>query len=413
MKAPFRGSTFWIRLQVVGTLCAVASATVLGVALASPDVLLDRSSKLPDPAVIPTSPPDPGQADPRSFLTLRVATSTAASDEPQLPGNLPSYLRPTEQSVPPVSDTSGTPRQTPTSAAGASACVIDCILLGVATEEFPGDWSALDSFNALSHGGLDIVAFFQAWGDHDREFKTWLPQLDEKGYAPLITWEPWTRKEGNTQGDITLQSIVDGQHDPYIDEWAAQAAAYGSPLYLRFAHEMNTPAGTVYWYPWQGDPHLYARTWRYVHDRFTTAGASNVQWVWSPAWVNDDAVLYYPGPDYVDWVAVTVLNFGTEGTEPVWRSFEQLYNPQHAHAVSYGKPVMLSEVASAERGGDKGTWIAGIGPSLQYNFPEIRSVVWMNYSQARYISSVNWRVDSSQEAIAGWLEFVTFPYVHQ
>jgi hypothetical protein len=401
----------WSRLRVINLIAAIFSLVILGAAVVRPPLQREDRSSLPKPIAIPTSTPHPNLRDPLTYLLPEPTSVRTDSDEPLLPGNLPGFV-PT-----PTAGTTAAPTVDETATADGEvttmvpACTAACVEIGVATEQFPGNWDALTGFSELSGRPLDIVAFFQAWGDADREFKPWLPRLAEMNLTPLITWEPWTRKEGNQQSAITLQSIVDGQHNAYIDAWAAQAVAYGAPIYIRFAHEMNTPPGIVYWYPWQGDPSLYVRAWQYVHDRFTAAGATNVLWVWSPAWMNDDALLYYPGPDYVDWVAVTVLNFGAAGSDAGWRSFEQLYNPQHSRAVRFGKPIMLSEVGSAEQGGDKGAWIASIGPSLEYNFPEIRALIWMNYSEARYVDVVNWRIDSSAEALAGWQQLMSYPYI--
>ena len=86
--------------------------------------------------------------------------------------------------------------------------------------------------------------------------------------------------------------------------------ADGRPLMLRFGHEMNGD-----WYGWSGArnggslaaPEQFVATWQYVHRRFTSAGATNVTWVWC---VNHESVPnaswnvpenYYPGDAYVDW----------------------------------------------------------------------------------------------------------------
>lgn len=327
------------------------------------------------------------------------------------PGETPtptSHSHPTsEDDAPTAAEVVPTPTPAPT-ATPSPICQSDCVQVGVALEDFPGSFDAITNFGQLSGRMPDIVAFFQAWGDDDREFKDWLPRLDELGLDPLITWEPWRRSEFINQSDYTVESIIAGNHDDYIDTWARAAAAYGDTIYLRFAHEMNTPPGKAYWYPWQGNPEQYIAMWRHVHDRFVAAGATNVQWVWSVAWMNDDAQLYYPGDNYVDWVAMTVLNFGAIKDDSTWRTFAELYGLQHSRAVSYGKPVMISELSSSETGGDKGQWIADIGPAL-HQFPEIRAFVWLNYSESREYTSINWRVDSSPEALVGWRQLMMAP----
>lgn len=290
-------------------------------------------------------------------------------------------------------------------------CTVGCVEIGVTLEEFPGPLSEISEFGRLSGRMPDMVMFFQAWGEADGAFKDWLPDLEAMGVDPLITWEPWDREAFLSQSTYTLQSIVAGQHDAYIDDWARRSAEYGDTIYLRFAHEMNTPPGAPSWYPWQGDPETYIAAWRHVHDRFEAAGADNVQWVWSVAWMNQDAPLYYPGDEYVDWVALTVLNFGTTVAEPGWKSFAELYSAQHERAASFGKPVMISELATAEQGGDKGQWMADIAPAIQNQYPEIQAIVWNNYSFARHVPDANWAVDSSPGALAGWRRLMANPFV--
>src|SRR5690606_19378249 len=274
-------------------------------------------------------------------------------------------LQPTSERS--LSDLAPTPAQTATTAAStaapsptAAATPPRGVQLGVALEEFPGDFGAITAFGELSGRMPDLVMFFQAWGNSDRDCKAWLPAHDALDVTPSSAWEPWDRAAFIDQKAYTGEAILAGEHDAYIDNWASRAAEYGKPIYLRFAHEMNTPPGKTYWYPWQGDPEQYVAVWRYVHDRFTAAGADNVIWVWSVAWMNDDALLYYPSGDYVDMVGLTVLNFGTGKPDSTWRSFGELYGIQQSRVLAYDKPVIITELGTAEQGGDKGEWYAGM-----------------------------------------------------
>ena len=106
-------------------------------------------------------------------------------------------------------------------------------------------------------------------------------------------------------------AIASGAHDAHITDWATRLADWGSPVMLRFGHEMNGN-----WYPWAegvngngaGD---YVAAWRHVHDIFTRAGADNVQWVWNPNvpyYGSTPLDGLYPGADYVDVVALDVVS---------------------------------------------------------------------------------------------------------
>jgi len=66
-----------------------------------------------------------------------------------------------------------------------------------------------------------------------------------RGATPLLTWEPWNSAAGVNQPTYRLSAIANGTHDALVRRWATQIKAWGKPLMLRFAHEMNGN-----WYPW-------------------------------------------------------------------------------------------------------------------------------------------------------------------
>ena len=110
-----------------------------------------------------------------------------------------------------------------------------------------------------------------------------LEAIAARGSTPEITWEPWNALNPvRYQPKYRLRNIVAGHFDPYIRAWANTLAAYERPV-RRFAQEMNGG-----WYPWSersngNRPHEFVRAWRHIHDIFRAAGATNVEWVWSPA----------------------------------------------------------------------------------------------------------------------------------
>ena len=173
---------------------------------------------------------------------------------------------------------------------------------------------------------------------------------------------------------------------------------------LRFAQEMNGR-----WYPWSevangNHPGQYVRAWRHVHDIFTAAGAHNVQWVWSPVAITVHAE-QYPGSAYVDWIGLSGFNGGSQLHYGPWRSFEQLFGPslKVLAAIAPDKPIEISEVGTAEGGGDKATWITQMFAALARD-PQIRSLVWYNLNKLS-----DWRVESSPAALAAFRGAVANP----
>jgi len=103
-----------------------------------------------------------------------------------------------------------------------------------------------------------------------------------RGATPLLTWEPWNSAAGVNQPTYRLSAIANGTHDALVRRWATQIKAWGKPLMLRFAHEMNGN-----WYPWSEGVNgnaagQYVPAYRRVVTLFRSVGVTNVTWVWSP-----------------------------------------------------------------------------------------------------------------------------------
>jgi beta-mannanase len=224
------------------------------------------------------------------------------------------------------------------------------------------------------------------------------------GGVPMITWEPHL----NTTN--TLEAISNGDYDPYITNFAQSAKNWGDLVYLRFGHEMNGD-----WYPWDGyhngqasAPAKYIAAWRHIYNIFANKGATNVRFVWSPnheshpdeSW--NEAVDYYPGNSYVDWIAIDGYNWGSVD----WESFDQVFSYIYSTFEAYGKPMMLGEFASAEKNfGDKANWITDAFSKIKNNYPEIKIFVWFNINKER-----DWRVNSSSSSLTAFQNAISDSY---
>ncbi len=216
----------------------------------------------------------------------------------------------------------------------------------------------------------------------------------QRGSIPEISWEPWDSRvgEGRPQPKYTLKSIIDGRHDPYIHRFAEAVSRYRGPVRLRFAQEMNGN-----WYPWSetvngNRPGEFVRAWRHVHKIFELAGATNVQWVWSP--VSGAPRADFPGSGEVDVLGSTCLNGGTHTFGRGWRSFAAICGNSIAqlHALDPRLPIELSETASTQIGGSKPSWIAGMFAYLARH-PAVKSMNWFNVRK-----ETDWQIESSRAA---------------
>src|SRR5205807_915765 len=157
-------------------------------------------------------------------------------------------------------------------------------------------------------------------------------------------------------------------HDASIRSWARTLAAYGKPIRLRFAQEMNGN-----WYPWAENANgnrrgEFVEAWRHVHDLFRAAGAVNVRWVWSPvALAGTITAEQYPGDGYVDIVGLSAFNGGAQLKFDRWESFAAKLGPSLAglQKIAPRKPIEISEVGCAEQGGSKARWISGMFQTLK------------------------------------------------
>jgi beta-mannanase len=269
----------------------------------------------------------------------------------------------------------------------------DPLRFGVSTPGGPLATSELDAVAALVNENPSIVMsykdFSQAAPIAD------LNAVDARGATSLITWEPWLWSgNGANQPAYALDRITAGDFDTYLQQWGTALASWNKPVMLRFAHEMNGN-----WYPWAesangnqaGD---YVAAWRHVHDVVAATGASKVQWVWSPNvpyWGSTPLSGLYPGAGYVDIVGLDGYNWGTAAPWSSWTSPSALFGPglTALRSLAPGKPIMISETASAEAGGSKANWNTALVSYLAAQ-SDITAFVWFHHNK-----EVDWRINSS------------------
>lgn len=251
----------------------------------------------------------------------------------------------------------------------------------------------LDSLATLVNEGPSLVTFYQDWNQPVPV--TILNQIDARGATPVIAWEPWAWGGDANQPTYSLQNIISGNFDAYINQWAVGLKNYGKKVMLRFAHEMNGD-----WYPWServngNSAGQYVSAWRHVRDIFTANGVTNVQWVWNPnvnSYGMTDYASIFPGADYVDIVGLDGYNWGTTQTwGSTWQNPSDLFDGSITllRSIAPGKAILIAETASAETGGDKAAWNSDLITYLNAQ-PDVMGFIWFNLNK-----EVDWRVESS------------------
>lgn len=237
----------------------------------------------------------------------------------------------------------------------------------------------IEAFEQLVGKHQAIVASSSYWGEQTFPLAN-LQIIQRHGAVPLVYWSPWDRPyiEGRGPDKYSLTSIIEGNHDAYIDRWADTAKSFGYPMIVSFANEMNGS-----WFPWSGlhygagkllddkkpehfhGPETFKKAWRHIVDRVRARKADNILWVLHMMDFSDPndewnlADQYYPGPDYVDWLGFSLYGaqFPTDDSYP---DFTSLFDWPYTELTLLDphKPIMLCEwgVGEFPRKGDKGAW---------------------------------------------------------
>jgi hypothetical protein len=277
------------------------------------------------------------------------------------------------------------------------------LLLGAFDGATPTTLQGVVTLEDLLDVKFPLIHFYTAWGDDpDQRF----PQLRVEavhalGSIPVITWEPWLstfenrlhphlplREDRDVNG---LASVSNGDYDFYLDAWAREAAAWGHPLLVRLAHEFNDP----YRYPW--GPHNnqvqdFIAAWRHVVERFRAAGADNVLWVWSPHVAYQGYERYWPGNEYVDWVATGALNYGDVAYWSQWWSFDQIFGRHYEFLTGFGKPIMIAEFGTLSAGGDPAAWFASALEDFRERYPGVNALLFFHVESDATVTrqAVDW-----------------------
>lgn len=253
---------------------------------------------------------------------------------------------------------------------------------------------------------IGIRSVYRAWNccniDDDLE---WFASLAECRRDVLLTWEPWQLPSGSArpeaQPDFSLQQLLSGRYDSYIRDVARTLASLPLKIYLRPMHEMNGN-----WYPWCGtvngnSPAEYVLVWHHLRKIFIEEGADAIDWVWCPyAFSYPDAMengfaAYHPGDAAMEAIGLDGYNWGDKAGYGGWQSFSDLFSDAYGRATELSdKSVMITEMASAEGGGDKTAWLGDMFDRMTTLYPRVEAVFWFDVDK-----ECDWRIHSSAASL--------------
>jgi len=179
-----------------------------------------------------------------------------------------------------------------------------------------------------------------------------------------------------------VYDVLNGKYDMFLKEYAKTVSDFDHPVLFRLENEMNGD-----WCPYSGyhtakDTVIFKEFYKYIYRIFEEAEADNVIWVWNPngksfpdfQWNN--ALMYYPGDEYVDVVGLTAYNTGTYYPGENWTEFGDLYDSLYQdYTELFNKPMMITEFASSSVGGDKNQWIKDMFSQIN-KYSNIKAAIW-------------------------------------
>ena len=290
----------------------------------------------------------------------------------------------------------------------------------------------IENFEQMAGKHQAIIASSSYWGEQSFPSAN-LKMIWRHGSLPLVFWSPWDRPYEQHKGPdrFSLNAILAGTWNRYIDDWADAARKFGEPMIVSFGDEMNGD-----WFPWSGayyggakpvagrpndweGPELFKRAFRYVVERVRARGAHNIQWLFQtnnysfPMETWNFAPAYYPGSEYVDWLGMSV--YGQQFNDEPWANFLPLieWPYEEMTAIDPTKPIMITEWAAGEfpKSGDKAKWVREAFEVMRTKLPRVKAAVywherWQNEDQ----TYSNLHINSSPEALAAYREGVANPY---
>ena len=185
-----------------------------------------------------------------------------------------------------------------------------------------------------------------------------------------------------------MADIINGIYDNEIDHLATFAKTVRGQVFLRIGYEFDG-----IWNVGHDNTEMYKQAYRHIVDRMRASDVNNVLFTWqSGASIIDDIIEqrredisdWYPGDDYVDWIALSWFTRPDElpvvGADYVPATSRELSDEVVAFARARGKPVMIAEASpqgfDVKRGFEANIAPILDGPSGKGHTPMTPDALW-------------------------------------
>jgi hypothetical protein len=184
-------------------------------------------------------------------------------------------------------------------------------------------------------------------------------------------------------------------------------------------------------------PERFNEAWRHMYRIFQQEGATNVIWTWTAnaagfkdkrKYTNNEppAPYFYPGDEYVDWIASDGYNWGVSKRNQGdrWRQVLEIFDEFMVFARQHPKPIMIGEYGAQEQTEDpeaKPEWMR-LAHDVLIDKPKTADckhcgaysdVAAVVYFDVDYGGHGDWRIMSSDTSLAAFKEAADDPWFHQ
>jgi hypothetical protein len=204
-----------------------------------------------------------------------------------------------------------------------------------------------------------------------RTYKSW----DSDLFGRSADWERDTghtlfmsiRSERQNGSKVMFADVANAQPGSRLyqdmQHQAQEIKAYGATVYIAYNHEPEASGGRAL-----GNSAQFVAAYRKVQNVWKAAGVHNVRYVWAMTaygFARHDqynAANYYPGDDYVDYIAADGYNwYNCRGDGAGWVELANVIEAQRQFGMKHpSKGLMLYEFGSAEdraHPGRKAQWL--------------------------------------------------------
>jgi hypothetical protein len=197
----------------------------------------------------------------------------------------------------------------------------------------------------------------------------------------------------------SLDKVAGGELDDNIGRLGNWIKSSRRPVYLRVGYEFDLSENRY-------EPEKYRNAFRHVRDKLDDQGTTNVAYVWHSFAAGSSRIEdWYPGDDYVDWVAVSLFGRPNGQTARVAK-----------FAGEHGKPLMIAESTPRGLGTGKGeeSWDKWFAPCFRFiDKYDVRAFCYIDWdweSQPMFRGQ-GWgdcRIEANEVVKTRWLEATGF-----